>query len=217
MKENEIHVWVAELDQLSYQVQQLEETLSLEERSRADRFRLENDRNRFIVGHGILRRILGRYLGIEPHLLKFFRGAHGKPYLQNDSSSRLIHFNISHSGAIGLFVFTRNREIGVDVEKVRPIADLDRIVRSFFSERENTAFHMLPESQKTKAFYMCWVRKEAFIKAIGMGLYLPLDTFEVSVAPDDPARLLSISGEAAFRWTIYDIKPASGYVSAIAV
>jgi 4'-phosphopantetheinyl transferase len=219
IKENEIHVWIAELDQSVNQVREFEEILALEERRRAERFHFENDRNRFIVGHGILRRILGRYLGIEPCLLKFFRGAFGKLYLPNDLNSRLINFNISHSGTIALFAFTRNREIGVDVEKVRPIANMDQISKLFFSKRENTVFQMLPSSQKTKAFYNCWVRKEAFIKAMGMGMFRPLDTFEVSLVPGKPAKLLSNSekSRAASRWTIYDIRATNGYVSAIAV
>ena len=216
---DEIHVWCASLDQPVSQFQMLSQTLSPDERMRAERFHFEKGRNRFIVGRGILRTILGSYLNIEPNQLQFCYGYNGKPALTNISGQEIICFNSSRSNRLALYGFARGREIGVDIEQIHDISKMDQIVERFFSAKENPAFRTLAKSKRKEAFFNCWTRKEAFIKAIGNGLSHPLDKFDVSLVPGEPARLLRIQGDskAAFRWTIQELKPAFGFAAAIAV
>jgi len=126
---------------------------------------------------------------------------------------------LSQSDGLALYAFTRDREIGVDIEHIRDISEMEQIAEQFFSARENAVFRTLPKSKKKEAFFNCWTRKEAFIKAIGEGLSWPLDSFDVSLIPGEPARLLKIEGDskAASRWSIQDLKPAFGFAAAFAV
>lgn len=208
-----VHVWRAALDQPAACVQRLSTTLSADERARAARFYFERDRRRFIVGRGSLRTILGRYLGLQPEQLRFCYSAHGKPYLD-----LALRFNLAHSHGLALYAITSGREVGVDVEYVHPITGLDRLVERFFSARERTALRALPASQKQEAFFNCWTRKEAYVKAIGDGLACPLDQFDVSLTPGKPARVLSVAGDSrrACRWFIQGVASAPGYVAAVA-
>lgn len=216
---HEIHVWCASLDQPLSRFQMLSQTLSLDERTKAQRFHFEQDRKHFIIRHGILRTILGCYLSVEASRLQFCYGKNGKPALANIFGKGKIHFNLSYSHGIALFAFAQDHEIGIDIEHVRDISEIDQIAEQFFSVTENAVFSSLPESEKKEAFFNCWTRKEAFIKAIGCGLYLPLEKFDVSVAPGEQARLLRIDGDSkrACRWTIQDLKPTSGFAAAFAV
>jgi len=215
----EIHVWRASLDQPEFQFQRLKQTLSMDERMRAERFHFEQDRKRFIVGRGILRTILGRYLNVASRRLQFCYGRNGKPALTDTFGKGTILFNMSDSEGLALYGFTRDREIGVDIEQVHDISDMDQIAERFFSVRENAIFHALPERNKKEAFFRCWTRKEAFIKAVGDGLSRPLDTFDVSMVPDEPARLLRIEGDSNDppRWCMQELELAPGYASAFAV
>jgi 4'-phosphopantetheinyl transferase len=126
---------------------------------------------------------------------------------------------MSDSEGLALYAFTRDHEVGVDVERIRDIPEMDQIAERFFSTRENAIFRELPESKKKEAFFNCWTLKEAFIKAIGDGLHCPLDKFEVSLVPGEPANLLSIEGDsrAAARWSIQELKPSCGFAAAFAV
>ncbi|OWY63910.1 4'-phosphopantetheinyl transferase [cyanobacterium TDX16] len=216
LSQNEIHVWRASLGSNLTYLQQLVKTLSVDELDRANRFHFEADRNRFIIGRGILRSILSYYLDIAPHQLQFCYGSHGKPALK---TCNLLHFNLSHSQDLALYAFTRDRQIGIDLEYVRHIPELDRIVAQFFSARERGTFLALPSSQQVAAFFHGWTCKEAILKALGDGLALPLNQFDVSLLPDRPAQLLSINGDraAAERWLLQSFIPASDYVAAMAV
>jgi len=180
---DEIHVWYACLEQPVSRFQRLKQLLSPDESMRAERFHFEEDRKRFIACHGILRTILGRYLNVDPSRLQFCNGKNGKPSLVDTLGSESIRFNSSKSNGVALFAFTRGREIGVDIEHIRDIPEMEQIAERFFSVKENAAFHTLPQSKKKEAFFNCWTRKEAFIKAIGEGLYCHLDKFDVSLAP----------------------------------
>ena len=195
------------------------QTLSEKEVMRADRFYFERDRKHFIVGRGVLRAILGIYLGMEPDQLEFSYGAYGKPYLADGCGEREVRFNLSHSNELALYAFVRGREIGVDLEYIRDIPDIEQIAARFFSARENIVLHGLPAAQKQEAFFRCWTRKEAYIKAIGNGLTHPLDQFDVSLAPGEPARLLTVAGEPdkTKRWALRELAPAPGYQAALAV
>lgn len=219
LPDDEVHVWRAALDQPAISLKKLTQTLSRDESMRADRFYFDRDRKRFIVGRGMLRNILSLYLRTEPRLLRFSYGAYGKPYLVGRAGEETIRFNLSHSHELALYGFTRGREIGVDLEYIHDVPEFDQIAARFFSESENAVLDTLPSNEKQEAFFNCWTRKEAYIKAIGNGLAHPLDQFDVSLAPGEPARLLKVDGDVqeAGRWSLKSLMPAPGYVAAIAI
>lgn len=212
-----VHVWRARLNQSPMEVRRLQDALAIDERSRADRFYFRHDRERFIVARGILRTILGRYLDRAPESLSFGYGPYGKPALVSDAGPEEIRFNISHSHGMVLYVVTRGREIGVDLELVRDGLDIEEIAEKFFSHAEIAALYALPVQLRRRAFFLCWTRKEAYIKARGEGLSLPLDQFEVSLVPGEPAVLMRAEGEEAFRWSLRELFPAADYAAAFAV
>lgn len=220
LPEDEVHVWCAFLDQPRSHVQALVHILSIEEQSRAERFHFERDRRRYIASQGHLRMLLGQYLRIAPEHIKFHRGTRGKPALKETGSTEAnLKFNLAHSHELALYGITRNREIGIDIEHIRPIPDAAQIVERFFSAQEQRTFFSLPPEQHLEAFFNCWTRKEAFIKAKGEGLYHPLDQFSVSLAPGEPARLLQIENDPqeTARWSLQALNPAPGYVATLAV
>ena len=211
----EVHVWRARLDQPAAAVHQLAQTLCGAEQSRAERFRFERDRTRFIVGRGVLRAILGRYLRSCPERVHFHYGDCGKPALvQGD-----VHFNLAHSQDLALYAVARDQEIGVDLERIRPVAEIDQIVGRYFSARERAVFCVFPARQIPEVFLRFWVCKEAYLKAVGYGLSEPLDTVEVSLALRRAPRLLTIGGDpvVAARWHLQPLEPAPGYVAAVAI
>jgi 4'-phosphopantetheinyl transferase len=216
---NDIHVWRVRLKQSDGRVQQLQQILSDDERLRAERFHFDRDRRRFIVSHGMLRLIIGDYIDMAPGRLQFYAGHRGKPYLMHSSGNVRLQFNLAHSKEIALYAFTCSREIGIDVEYVRDMPDADKIALTTFSSLENRELQSLPQYQKQEAFFNCWVRKEAYIKAVGNGLYHALDRFDVSLAPGEPARLVSVDGSAeqASGWFMKSLTPEDGYVAALAV
>jgi 4'-phosphopantetheinyl transferase len=173
----------------------------------------------FIVARAVLRMILGRYLQIEPKQVQFSYGYHGKPELAERLGDTELRFNLAHSHELALYAFTRGREIGVDIEYLRFIPDAEQIAASFFSAGEIAALQALPANQRQMAFFACWTSKEAYVKAVGKGLALPLDQFEVSLAPGEPAGLLNVKGAPgeAPRWSLNTWTPAPGYVAALAV
>lgn len=215
---DEIHVWLASLDQPQAVVRRLAQSLSGDERLRAERFRFEQDRRRFSVGRGLLRVILARYLGVAPSRMEFRFGPYGKPALAGLSSGDGFRFNVSHSHGLALYAFGRHGEVGVDLEYVRPVPDADEIAERCFAPGERAALRALPPRERHRAFFRCWTRKEAYIKAVGDGLTRRLDGFEVSLAPGEPARLVSVAGapEEASRWWLEEIAPAPQYVAALA-
>lgn len=218
LKTDEIHIWCAELDQALSRLEKLDQIICRSERMRAERFRFEKDKKRFIVRRVILRTILGSYLGTDPSEVQLCCGESGKPELVRKWRERNINFNLSHSEGLGLYVFARDREIGVDIEYIRYIPGMDQIAERFFSARENADFLTLPEGKKKEGFFNCWTRKEAFLKASGAGLSGPLTKFDVSLVPGEPARLLRINGKSseAGRWYIQEMKPSPGFVAAFA-
>jgi 4'-phosphopantetheinyl transferase len=211
----EVHVWAACLDEPREGA--LQRLLSPDEQARATRFRFPRDRRRFVVGRGLLRGLLGRYLGVDPGTLCFNYGSRGKPSLAG--GERHLSFNVTHSGALALLAFARDRELGVDLECERPLPDAEEIAQRYFSPQEGTTLGRLPRREREPAFFRCWTRKEAFIKATGDGLSRPLDGFDVTFAPGVPARLLRVEGEpgATERWWLEELKPAEGFVAALAV
>ncbi len=218
LSSEDVHVWQATLNQPADIVDRLAATLSNDERQRAERFHFERDRRRFTAGRGILRVILGRYLNLEPDRLRFSYGAQGKPYLAQPAGNPPLSFNLTHSHELALYAFTLGREVGIDVEYIKPLPDLEQIAGRFFSAQEQAQLLALPPAQKAAGFFNCWTRKEAYIKALGQGLSIPLDAFDVSLIPGQPAALLKVKTDPreSRRWTLKALTPAPGYIAAVA-
>ena len=214
----DVHVWAAELDVRGDRQRWLAATLTPEERARAARFRTPELRRRWTAGRGLLREILGHYLAIEPRDVRFGRNAHGKPLLAGQAQRR-ITFSLARAGGLGVYALTPDHAVGVDVEEVREFPEMRAMAGNIFSRSERAALEAVSPEDYLPAFYRCWTRKEAYLKALGTGLLVPLDSFDVEVASDRPAALLRVSGDAVApgKWTLLHLEPASGYVGALAV
>jgi 4'-phosphopantetheinyl transferase len=215
----EAQVYCFSLDRDPALLAQLEATLTADERQRAARFRSPIDQQRFIAARGTMRLLLGRYLHQAPGEVRFGYGPNGKPSLQQSSGSPGLRFNLSHSNAMGLLAVTLGQEIGVDVEWIRPMPDAVGIAQRFFAPGELATLLGLAKDYQREAFFACWTRKEAYLKARGGGLSIPLDRFEVSLAPGEPARLLRIvdEPEGHLHWSLHDLPHVAGYSAALAV
>jgi 4'-phosphopantetheinyl transferase len=209
---DEIHVWHAALDREEKILDRLESRLSPEEKARADRFHFVNDRNRFVAARGLLRELLGKYLHQAPAGLEFSYGEHGKPSLSSGNASSGLCFNLSHSAGLVVYAIAKERNLGIDVEHVRPESAGEDIAKRYFSAREVSDLQTLPPEVRVEGFFHCWTRKEAYLKATGMGLQIPLDSFAVSLVPEKPAQFL---GGVEPRWHLAAYHPAEGYVAAV--
>ena len=212
-----VHVWIAEFDELTRDLPMLETMLSPDEMARAGRYHSKCDREHYVAARGTLRVILARYSDGRPKWLRFSYGPHGKPMLASEGS---IRFNLSHSDGLVIYAVTLGREVGVDIERIGGAEDLDVLAEHFFSIRENAAYRSLPAAQRRDAFFACWTRKEAFLKARGEGLSLPLSDFDVEFAPDKPPALLSVNQRRATgssEWTMHDVASPEGYKAAVVV
>jgi 4'-phosphopantetheinyl transferase len=216
---DEVHVWRAALERTPSLMQDLHRNLAADERARAARFYFDRDRDHFIAARGVLRDILGRYLNRAPEGLSFDYGPYGKPALAGDPGVALIRFNVSHSQGLALYAVTRVGDVGVDLERVRLNLAITEIAERFFSPREVAALRALPPAEQRPAFFRCWTRKEAYIKARGAGLSTPLNEFDVSLAPGEPAALLGIRSNPSERpcWSLQDLDAGTGYAAALAV
>ena len=219
LPDDETHVWRASLCLPPERVLELRQLLSDDELNRADRFRFEEDRNACIVARGVLRIILGRYLNVAPAQVRFAYNPYGKPFLPPETNPQKVQFNLSHSAGLALFAFTRQREIGVDLERIQHQFEFEEIAGRFFSPREAARLRSLPDEMKPEAFFNCWTRKEAYIKARGEGLSLPLDSFDVTLKPGKPARLVRTrdSPLEATQWRLQTLWPGGGFTGALAV
>ena len=207
------------LDRPASEIREMRDVLSEDEDARAARFVFYRHRARFIAGRASLRRILGRYLEMAPERLDFGYGHRGKPFLKDDPAGKALRFNLSHSSELALLAVVGSRDIGVDVERVRAVQYHLKIAGRFFSPGEVAAIRALPPEVQYEAFFNCWTRKEAYIKALGDGLAYPLDAFEVSLAPGTPAALLHVHDEpnASTKWFMKALDPGPGYVGAVAL
>ena len=190
-----------------------ESALSAEERQRAAKFHFDKDRHRYIVSHASLRGILARYLHRAPEELSFSVNEYGKPFL----ADRELEFNLSHSGDYALIAVTRGRNIGVDVEQIRPDVEIEELARRNFSPREVSELTALPLEQRLNGFFNCWTRKEAYIKAQGLGLSLPLDSFDVSLGEPALLRATRPNADEAAQWTMLPLDVDSDHTGALAV
>ena len=214
--EREIHIWRAALDVSPAEMERMRDMLSTEEDRQAERFLTQAPRRRFIVARGILRLLLGRYLDLSPRSIAFVHGPHGKPYLAPGCPLD-ISFNISHSAAIALFAFARDREVGIDVEQVRSDVEIEQLAERFYSPRESSAILALPPDLRNDAFFTCWVRKEAFLKAVGKGIAYGLDRVEVFRSPLEPlpARVELKVPDDPSPWRVLTLHPGAGFKGAL--
>jgi 4'-phosphopantetheinyl transferase len=216
---SEVHVWRAELDRSLVCEERLLATLTEDERDRANRFHFKHDRSHFINARGILRDILGRYLDARASDLRFEYTKYGKPSLAKEFGGSALSFNLSHSKGVALYAFTTGRDLGIDVEWFRADVADEQIAEHFFSDQEVRALRQLEAGAQAEAFFNCWTRKEAYIKARGEGLSMPLDRFAVSLKPGDVAALLTTSGgvQETSRWKLLELFPGSAFAGAVAV
>ena len=210
-----IRIWRVPLDASFEEDARLEGVLSRDETDRAHRYFFDRDRRRFTMGRAVLRLILAGYLGTEAEQVKINYGKHGKPSLAAPNAG--IRFNVSHSQEIALIAVAHGREVGVDVEFVRQLTDQEQLLTSNFSSCEVAAYRLLPRQQQQAAFFAGWTRKEAYLKACGEGLSIPLDSFAVSLGPDDPAALLEVRHDPMepARWGMANLSVAPGYAGAL--
>lgn len=215
----EVHIWRAPLDAPNALVERLWPTLSEEERQRAQRFHFDHDRIHFVVAHGVLRVILGAYLRQSPSQLRFAHNPYGKPFLADATGATSdLTFNLSHSRNLALIAVTTKRHVGIDVEFIRSDFADEQIAERFFSQPEVATLRSLPKESRPQGFFNCWTRKEAYIKARGEGLSIPLDQFAVTLAPGAPAVLLHTADpHEVTRWRLEALSPAPGFAAAVAV
>jgi 4'-phosphopantetheinyl transferase len=213
---DEVHVWQATLD--DHEAASLRVFLAADELSRADRFHFAKDRNHFIVARALLRKLLAAYLGAGAAELQFSYAEKGKPSLA-DSGQSAVKFNLAHSQGRALYAFSRGREVGIDLEFIREDLESEKIASRFFSPAEIEALELVPPELRKQAFFECWTRKEAYIKARGEGLSLPLDEFDVSLRPGEPATLLRNHKEPreVARWRMRSIAVPTNFVAALVV
>ena len=215
LQPRQVDIWRIHLDLGLDSVKPFESTLSADETRRAASFHFDKDRNRYVLAHYGMRHVLGRYLKTEPAHLEFSIDPNGKPALHG----RKLEFNLSHSGSFALVAVTAHRPIGVDVERMREAISSHSIARQYFSPVEVAELETVPSEQRELAFFTCWTRKEAFIKAQGLGLSLPLDSFDVSLTPNKPAILREVrpQPQEAERWILRSLDVAPRYAGAVAV
>lgn len=210
---NEVHLWLARIDKGA------EDHLSADEISRASQYLNKIERLRYRMGRNALRKILSGYLSIEPSKIHLELNQHGKPMLSKRFHPQFIEFNMSHSDQLILFAFTRARRVGVDIEHIRPFPELARLVSRYFTEKESATIRRISNQERTSAFFSGWTRKEALLKAIGKGLRIPLNTFEVSLDPseEEPHLYLPQKLSEDAHWRLISFSPAEEYIAALAV
>jgi 4'-phosphopantetheinyl transferase len=219
LRPSRVHVWRVSLDRQPEAIAEARAVLSADERARASRFFFERDRDRFVAGRAALRGILGRYLGVPPDRVELCPGHRGKPALAAHHGATALRFNLAHSDGLALCAVASGRDVGVDLERLRADFATDAVAEHFFSRAEILTLRTLSGERRIRAFFDCWTRKEAYIKARGDGLWLPLDRFEVSLAPGDPPALLATHDEPAevARWALREVDAGPGFAAALAV
>jgi 4'-phosphopantetheinyl transferase len=208
------HVWRSSLDIPASELRRYWSFLSTEEKARAERFVFPRDKDYFIAARGTLRELLERYLDRAPKEIELQTNKWGKPALMETGGSEGIYFNLSHSHGMAAYVFSQEGEAGIDIEKIRPELDSEEIAKRYFSENEIRELQSLPAELRPEGFFLCWTRKEAYIKACGEGLGIPLRSFEVSLTPGEPAVLRS---DDKAKWNLLSLLPFPGFVAACVV
>jgi len=210
-----IHIWTLPTVAADAVVARFEHVLSTDEIEFASRFRFDHLRNSFVIRRGALRHLLGRYEKTDPANIQFNRGPKGKPELKPATG---LQFNVSHSGGMAAIALCTHCQIGIDLEKIRPLPEMEDIANRVFCSEEVTEIMSMPQCEQMHAFFRCWTRKEAYVKAIGDGLFAPLNSFRVTVRVDAPVRFVHLGGDAtaAAGWTLHDLNLAADYAAALA-
>lgn len=211
----EAHLWRMGLDLPQEQVERLAGLLSSDEQAQAGKFVFEQDRRRYLIAHAAMRLILGAYLKADPLQIRFSRSMTGKPYLPTGDLS----FNLSHSGDLAVLAVAKEREVGVDVEQIRPLPDLEDLMQEIFTAQELKKLHKLNKEERTIAFFRGWTRKEAYLKGRGLGLSTSSREVEVSMLPDETPRLIHVEGEPEEieRWRLIEANIQKQYICTISV
>ncbi len=214
---HEVHFWFTRMTETDPRLTELGHLLSAAEIERAARFHFEKDRCSYIISHGVLRQLLFMYLDLSSTGdITYETNTYGKPSLPPSCGDGTLQFNMSHTAGMAVYALTRNRLVGIDVERVdRALPDHDEIAAGFFSPEEAAVYRSLPTEQSAEGFYNCWTRKESFIKAKGKGLSCPLDSFQVTLRPGEPARLLTVQDGTAARWSLASLDLLGCYKAAI--
>jgi 4'-phosphopantetheinyl transferase len=212
--DRDIHVWAVPIRARDEIVEQFGRVLTQDELDRAHRFHFEHLQQSFVVTRGALRLLLGAYLDTPPTDIEINYASKGKPYL---APGMRMRFNVSHSGDMALYAFAKDCELGIDVEQIRPLNDLLEVASQNFCKQEVADLLSLPQDQRELSFYLCWTRKEAYIKAIGDGLSAPLDDFRVTLLPNEPARLFHMLNDVdkGREWTMLNLALGTDYAGAM--
>jgi 4'-phosphopantetheinyl transferase len=189
------------------------------ERASSSRYIFARDRTRSAASRGLLRHLLGTYLGIEPEEVRLRFGPQGRPELDEAHAGSGVRFNVAHADDLAVYALTHQREVGVDVERIHPMPDATDIAVRFFAAAEIAALRALPPREIDQAFFLCWTRKEAYIKALGGGLSIPLDEFEVDLRPSDRPSGVRVPADPAraASWSLHDLWPAPSFVGSVCV
>ena len=216
---DEVHLWRVDLNEVAPAEPRWRQILCTDELVRADRFHFERDRRNYTATRALLRILLSKYVNCAPERIAFVYGEMQKPAMDRSRSDSPVHFNVSHSGMKALLAFALGREVGVDVEQIRYNIEHEALAKRFFSPAEQQAIAALPFSEQCAGFIRCWTRKEAYIKAHGTGLSLPLDGFDVSLVPGEQNALLATRPDAAeaSRWSLCEVQSGQGYEAALCV
>ncbi|MDQ6673651.1 MAG: 4'-phosphopantetheinyl transferase superfamily protein [Chloroflexota bacterium] len=212
---DDVHVWQVSLEAAPEVLQRFTETLSEDETARAKRFHFERDRSSFIAARGALRALLGRYLATAPAQLSFKYGPQGKPELDPETD---LAFNLSHSATTALIGLARGEPIGIDLEQVQAFDVVQDLPEAIFSPRELAEFSALPATELPMAFFAAWTRKEAVVKALGLGFSMPVREVEVTFASGAPVTLVRLEGDSTLAacWTLMDLPAPPGFRAALA-
>lgn len=215
---NDVHIWYLDLNLYLDKLEKFKTILSQEELTKAFKFKFEKHQNRFIITRANLRLILSKYINIKPENIEFIYSEKGKPSLAQNYNNVGIEFNLSHSGELALYAVTKDKKIGIDVEKIRTNCDVESIAKRFFCESEYQFISRLPEKEKEKAFYQLWTGKEAYLKATGEGLGGGLDTIELDLESKE-IKIAKIKGEEknVNNWYLYELKMPENYLGSLAV
>jgi 4'-phosphopantetheinyl transferase len=214
LPKHEVELWAIELEVSDAMLERIVEDLSPDEQARARQFVFQRDRRRFQVARSFLRRLLSAYSDVPINQLHLNYGPRGKPGVDLNGP-KMLQFNVAHSGEMAVLAITSGMQVGVDLEEVRPIADALEIARSTFSRKEFEALERMPDNERHNGFLRCWTRKEAYVKALGEGLHLALDSFDVSVAPESDADIALERSDG--HWSLHHFEPSSGYIGALAI
>ncbi len=217
--DQEVHVWEVSLSQVGARTATFAALLTADEKQRAASFFREEDRSRFIVAHGLLRQLLGQYLSVKPEELRFRVNAFGKPALIQTSEEQPLSFNLAHSGDVILYAVTRCRKVGIDVEQIQPDLDVMELAQSQFAEQEVRCLQAFGPNERRDVFFRIWTCKEAYIKARGQGLSLPLQGFAVTLGRNEPTQIgwSEDDPDVSKNWSVFHLDTLPGYAAAVVV